>query len=143
MLSVCDVTTAWLCYGRLLAFVQQKYSRLSSFAEWRIAVFLFPEQSVLPTSVHRIVGPSVIPGRACVDARINTQETVRPSVITYQDHTRYEKYFDGTCHNFWTCFPNDVVISTQRNFSADGQGNKQYCNRATFWCVKTGSVPIT
>ena len=76
-------------------FVQQNYSRLSSFAEWRIAVFLFLEQSVLPTSVHRNVAPSVIPGLACVDARINTQETARPSGITYQDQTRYEMY----CHN--------------------------------------------
>jgi hypothetical protein len=57
---------------------------------------LFPEQSMLPTFVRRIVCSSVIPGGACVDARVNTQETARPAVITYQDHMRYEKYFDGS-----------------------------------------------
>jgi hypothetical protein len=49
--------------------------------------------------VHRIVDPSVIHGRACVDARINTQGTTPPSAITFHDHKRYEKHFDGTCHN--------------------------------------------
>jgi hypothetical protein len=79
--------------------------------------------------VHRIVSPSVIRGRDCVDTRNNTQEiagplscAIRITCDMQSTSTVPAIIFKSVC----------VGMFGQGNFIADGQGSKPYCSQASF-----------